>query len=215
MDGDCGIHSLLNGKPISILKVRQLLLERPDSRPDFRCIECGEAVWPRSETASLYYFQHLKWNRKCQFSEKLSRLQELSLKYPLAKGRGLSEAELANRRLSDIGRKGRTSPEFLELLGSTEMDSKYPLIAGSEPSGVPISQGMKRSRSKYPFDILNVGEARRIEHYIGQAEGKAALNRLQSAISTFKEKDRYNRKFKTEVILEPDGRDWVCLRREA
>ena len=178
-DGDLGIHSLLNGQPIFIEKARQLLFEQPEATLDFRCIECGEAVRPRRSTDSLYYFQHLKWNRKCEFSEKLSRLQELAFQFPLVTGflqRELNDLPELTKHVIVTGRKRgrRVDHDILELIDPLVLDATYPLAA---------VQILPRSRSKYPFDILNVGETRVIGPYSPEL-----VNRLRSSISTHSKK---------------------------
>lgn len=176
-DGDLGIHSLLNGQPVFIEKARQLLFEQPESTLDFRCIECGEAVRPRRSTDSLYYFQHLKWNRKCEFSEKLSRLQELAFQFPLVTGllqRELNDLPELTKHVIVTGRKRgrRVDHDILELIDPLVLDATYPLVTISiRPLG----------RAKYPYAITNVGETR----LIGSTSEKGLVNRLRASVSNF------------------------------
>lgn len=176
-DGDFGIHSLLNGQPIFIEKARQLLLGRPEATPDFRCIECGEAVRPRRSTHTLYYFQHLKWNRKCQFSEKLSRLQELAFQFPLVTG--LLQTELCdlpeltkNVIVTGGERDRRVDYDPLEIIDPLALAARYPLTT------VPIRP---LGRAMYPYAITNVGETR----LIGPTSEKGLVNRLRSSVSNY------------------------------
>lgn len=176
-DGDLGIHSLLNGQPIFIEKARQLLFEQTEATLDFRCIECGEAVRPRRSTDSLYYFQHLKWNRKCQFSEKLSRLQELAFQYPLIKGllqEELNEIPELIKHVIVTGRKNgrRVDYDPLELTDPLALAARYPLAT------VPIRP---IGRAKYPYAITNVGETR----LIGPTTEVGLINRLRSSVSNY------------------------------
>lgn len=176
-DGDLGIHSLLNGQPIFIEKARQLLLGRPEATLDFRCIECGEAVRPRRSSDTLYYFQHLKWNRKCQFSEKLSRLQELAFQFPLVTGllqRELNDLPELTRNVIVTGRERDRCVDYhpLEIIDPLALAARYPLAT------VPIRP---LGRAMYPYAITNVGETR----LIGPTSEKGLVNRLRSSVSNY------------------------------
>lgn len=199
-DGDLGIHSLLNGQPIFIEKARQLILEQPEATLDFRCIECGEAVRPRRSTDSLYYFQHLKWNRKCEFSEKLSRLQELAFHFPLVTGfpqRELNDLPELTKHVIVTGRKrgGRIHNDILELIDPKALAARYPLATGPV---IPLS------RAKYPYAITNVGETR----VIGPTSEEGLVNRLRSSVSTYNK----NHKEVFKVVIDCDK---VYLHRKA
>lgn len=132
-------------------------------------------------------------------------LQELAYRFPLVAGPILSElSELSKIQgpeadcLTIPGLRSRISTiDTLEALDPLDLDRRYPLATTP-----PIQ---RRSRSIYPFDIMNVGEAREIGPYSEQL-----INRVRSAISTH----RLKHPGKFQAVIDPNH-DKVLIWRQA
>jgi len=65
----------LTGRNISVdqaIRLRDSARLSRNASPDFRCIECGEAVRPHSEGGhAAAHFEHLRRNANCQLSHPL------------------------------------------------------------------------------------------------------------------------------------------------
>lgn len=166
---------VLNGQTIRIKDAVRLLDEQPGAQFDFRCMECGRPVMPYPQKDGYTYFQHLKKNPTCGISDELTPLQEQVLKYPLVKDQFLGELKELDDEVLIRGRDS-SGPIVLglELLDPRSLAERYPIH--TEPI-------RKRSRSIYPFDILNPGETRLIGPHSEQL-----LNRVRSAICTHRKK---------------------------
>ena len=133
------------------------------------------------------------------------QLKEEAVQYPIVTGpildelRDLSKLQGPDEECLIVSRlrSGMSSVSTLEIVSPFDLAQKYPLSAKPPPP--------KRSRSIYPFDIMEVGDVREIGPYSDQL-----LNRVRSAICTHRVK--HPGKFKA---VTDENHDKVLIWREA